>query len=421
MYYQESILSNGITVRSEKMDSVRSITMGVWFKVGSRDETPDEAGLSHFMEHMFFKGTPTRSAADISGAFDELGAELNAFTSKEYTCYYARFVDDYLEQATELLADMIVHSEFAQECIDSEREVVIEEIARTEDTPEDTIYDVLYDALFATHTLGRPILGTRERVGAFVHDDCARYLKKHYHTGNCCIAAAGNVDHERLVELLERFFAEMPVGERTVRKLVQEENRRYTSFVQKDTEQAHVLIGMPGLPLGDDARFAQSLLDVLFGGTMSSRLFQEVREKNGLAYAIYAASQPYQGIGDFSIYAGTRPDNLSKVLTIVKRELDRIIAEGPTPEEIERARSYATGQILLATESTRQHMTRLGKNSVTDTETLSFDETAERYNAVTYEDVAALTGRIYAQRPTIAIISPLTVEEDASIIEEIFA
>lgn len=418
VFYDETVLDNGITVRSEKMDSVRSITLGIWFKVGSRDEAIDEAGLSHFMEHMFFKGTSSRCAVEISGAFDALGAELNAFTSKEYTCYYARFVDEHLEKVVELLSDMLVNSEFAQECIDAEREVVIEEIARAEDTPEDTVYDVLYDALFPTHTLGRPILGTRARVGSYKHNDCARYLHAHYHTRNCCVAAAGNVDHGRLVALVKRYFSQMPVGVRTERDLEPERERRFTGFVQKDTEQAHVLLGMPGLAIGDDMRFAQSLLDVLFGGTMSSRLFQEIRENNGLAYSVYAGNQFHQGTGFFAIYAGTRPDNLAKVIAIAKKELDEIVSKGATDEELQRARSYCIGQTLLATESTREHMTRLGKNSVTDADTLSFEEAAARYNAVMLEDVNAMARRIYAQRPTVAVISPLSVEEDERIVAE---
>jgi predicted Zn-dependent peptidase len=421
MFYRETVLPNGITIRTEHMDSVRSITLGIWFKVGSRDETLQEAGLSHFMEHMFFKGTTSRTAAEISGAFDELGAELNAFTSKEYTCYYARFVDEKLERSVELLSDMLVNSKFAPDCIESEREVVIEEIARSEDAPEEDVYDVFHEAMFPTHTLGRPVLGSRESVGSFAHDDCAGYLKKHYNTANCCIAAAGNIDHDILVEMVKRYFAAMPVGQRKIRDLGKETDRLFSRFIQKDTEQAHMVIGVPGLPIDDSDRFAQSLLDMLFGGSMASRLFQEVREKNGLAYAIFAESLAYQGEGAFSIYAGTRPDNLMKVATIIKHELDRIIAEGATSEELERVRSYAVGQTLLRTEATRNHMTRLGKSSVTDAELLSFEEAVERYNAVTLDQVNNSVQRIYSQAPTVAVISPFAVDEVAHIMEHALA
>ncbi len=417
MFYRETVLPNGITIRTEHMDSVRSITLGIWFKVGSRDETSREAGLSHFMEHMFFKGTSSRSASQISGAFDELGAELNAFTSKEYTCYYARFVDEKLEHAMELLSDMLVNSQFAPDCIESEREVVIEEIARSEDSPEEDVYDVFHEAMFPTHTLGRPVLGSRESVRAFVHDDCAGYLKKHYNTSNCCVAAAGNIDHDVLVDLVKRYLASMPTGERTVRDLGKETDRLFSRFIQKDTEQAHMVIGAPGLPIDDSDRFAHSLLDMLFGGSMASRLFQEVREKNGLAYAVFAESIAYQGEGAFSIYAGTRPENLMKVATIIKRELNRIIDEGATLEELERVRNYAVGQTLLRTEATRNHMTRLGKSSVTDAELLSFEEAVERYNAVTLDQVNDSVQRIYSQVPTIAVISPLKVDEVEHIME----
>lgn len=411
MFYRKSVLDNGITVITERMSAVRSISLGFWFRVGSRDETVDEAGMSHFMEHMMFKGTPSRDAAAISQEFDALGAELNAFTSKEYTCYYARFVDEHLPKATEILSDMVINSSFAQECIDSEREVVIEEIARTEDTPDDYVYDLFTGALFPTHTLGKPILGTRDSVGGFGHADCSAYHDKHYTSQNCVVAAAGNVDHDALVALCEDYLSPMASGTINRRSAFNEPTRDVFSFNTKETEQAHVLYGMPGIPSGDDDRFAGALLDTVIGGGMSSRMFQEVREKRGLAYAVYSNTTPYQGAAQFSVYAGTRPSNLEEVVGIIDSELKKVVQKGVTAEELQRVREYVTGTIILSMESTRTRMTRLGKNAVTDIEQLSIEEVVANYRAITLEDIDHAAKRVLTQQPTLAVISPYSTDE----------
>jgi len=407
VFYNKTVLGNGITVISERMEAVRSVTLGIWFRVGSRDETPAQLGISHFMEHMMFKGTPTRNALDISMAFDAMGAELNAFTSKEYTCYHARVIDEHAGNALEILGDMVAHTSCAQDDIDSEREVVIEEIARSEDTPDDHIFDVFTEAVFPTHQLGRPILGTRAIVGAFGHADCASYHGTHYHADNCVVVASGNIAHDELVRLSEQHLASLSHGTRNARPEVIEPARLSFSFLKKDTEQAHVIYGMPGIPLGDDDRFAGALLDTALGGGMSSRLFQEVREKRGLAYAVFANTTPFLGAAEFGVYAGTRPSNLEEVVSIINRELKQVAEKGLDADELERVREYVLGHIVLSMESTRSRMTRLGKSAVSDLELLSLEELINRYRAVTLADVKRVAGRVLTQTPTLAVISPL--------------
>ncbi len=420
MFYQKSVLSNGVTVLSENMPDVRSMTMGIWFRVGSRDETPDEAGMSHFMEHMRFKGTPTRTPIDISVEFDSMGAELNAFTSKEYTCFYARFVDTYLEQSLEILADMLINSTFPDKEVESERKVVIEEIARSEDTPDDYVYDILGDELFPTQTIGRPVLGTRESVGGFTHDDLMAYHDKHYHAANCTVAVAGNVDHAKLVELCEKYLGGMQSGKpRTVRGYEPEASRTYFKAEKKDTEQANLLIGMEGLPAGHDDRYAAILLDTALGGGMSSRLFQEVREKRGLVYSIYASSSPYEGVGSFSIYAGTRLENLPEVVQVTLAELEKMASEGIGQEELDRVRALAVGQTILSMEATRVRMLRIGRNATVGIPLLSLDQTIENYKRVTVEDINRVASQIFVQRPSIAVVSSAEEAEVRELLKDV--
>ena len=405
MFYEKSILSNGITVLSETMPGVRSVTLGIWFKVGSRDEFSSEAGMSHFMEHMLFKGTPARSASDISEAFDSMGAEINAFTSKEHTCFYARFVDEYLEPSLEILADMLLNPRFSPDDVASERQVVIEEIARAEDSPDDYVYELLGDEMFPTCTIGRPIVGTRQSVGGFTHDDLVAYHDKHYHAANCTVAASGSVDHAKLVQLVEAYFSPMRVGERNVRAYEPESPRGRLNVAEKDTEQANIVFGTHGIPLGDDDRFASSLMETALGGGMSSRLFQEVREKRGLVYSIYAGSASYQGVGLFSVYAGTRLENLPEVVRLVLAEIERMRDGGIGSDELERVRAYAVGQTILSMESTRARMARLGRASVGEIPLMSMEETIEAYRIVTVDDVARVASRVLVEEPVLAIVS----------------
>lgn len=411
MFYRKTVLDSGITVMSEPIDSVRSVALGIWLSVGSRDESPAEAGMSHFMEHMMFKGTPSRSAKDISEQFDRLGAELNAFTSKEYTCYYARLVDENLPTAFELLSDMCVNANLDDESCVSEREVVIEEIARMEDTPDDRIHEIFSRALWPDHPIGLPILGSRETVGGYDHDQAASFRAKHYLTGNCVVAAAGSVDHEALVALAERHLGGLPHGARSVRPVAEAAGRSQIAVLEKETEQAHICYGVEALNAHHPDRFTLSVLDGILGGGMSSRLFQEIRERRGLVYAVYSFSMLFQDTGQFAVYAGTRPDNAEEVIRLIRTEIEKVAQSGVTPEELDRVRQAAKGHLVLGMESTRNRMTRLGKNEVTGGEILSADEIMERFDAVTMDDLRRVSAEALNREKVLAVIGPFTREK----------
>ena len=378
----KTVLDNGMTVISRTMPDVRSVSLGLWFNVGSRDERPDQAGLTHFMEHMMFKGTPTKGPLDISMHFDRLGAELNAFTSKEYTCYYARFVDDKLEDALSVLAEMVIESNFSQDAIDTEREVVIEEIARSED-----------------------------RVGSYRHADCVDFHAEHYHAGNLTLAAAGNVDHDQLVTLAKRYFASMKPGKKEHRKLLRPQFSSGLFSQKRDIEQAHIVYGVPWLPLGNERRYIATVLTTILGGSMSSRLFQEVREKRGLVYSIYAMQAGYQGVGQWCIYAGTRPSNTQEVMQLIRSELDAIAQDYVSEDELSRNIDLICGQLLLGLESTNSHMVRLGKRETLGLEQTTPEQQTEGYRSVTKQQVLDMAQELLSAEPAIAVISPYSQEE----------
>lgn len=415
MAYRKTVLENGITIVTDLMQGVRSVSLGLWFNVGSRDERADQAGLTHFMEHMMFKGTPTRTAFDISSQFDALGAELNAFTSREYTCYYARVVDEKLDAALPILADMVINSEFSNETIEPEREVVIEEIARAEDQPDDVVYDLFFANILPDHPLGLPVLGTREHVSGYQQENCLEFHREHYVSGNLTVAAAGNVDHDHLVDLCNSLFADMPQGPKAVRDLEGFGDRARLAVQTKDIEQAHILYGMPFIPTNDPRRFAASVMSNMLGGTMSSRLFQEVREKNGLVYSVFTSQSLNQGLGTFAVYAGTRPENIKRVIDITRTELAKMAQDGTDSEELSKTVEGICGQLLLGLESSNSRMIRAGRGTTMGNELLSPEEIVEHYRSVTCEDVKDIAQQILTQEPTIAVVSPYDRETVAEL------
>ncbi|MBN1193546.1 MAG: insulinase family protein [Coriobacteriia bacterium] len=410
MFYEKTVLDNGVTVLTEPMDTVRSAAIGIWFSVGSRDEHPGEAGMSHFMEHMMFKGTPTRSAQDISEHFERLGAELNAFTGKEYTCYYARVLDEHVQDAVEVLSDMVGNALLADESIVPEREVVLEEIARHEDTPDDMVHELFASTMLPDHPLGLPVLGRRETVGAFDHDAAADFKARHYLTGNVVVAAAGNVSHAALVDIVKHSLV-LPEGPRSQRVEATPVVEPRIQVLRKETEQAHICWGVAGLKARDEERFALSILDSVLGGGMASRLFVEIREKKGLAYAVYSYHTLYQDTGQFVVYAGTRPSNAEQVIRLIKTEIEKVAADGITAEELHRAKESMKGHLVLSLESTRARMTRLGKNEVTHGECLSIDELVERVEAVTSQDVSSLAGRMFGTGQILTMVAPFNTAD----------
>ncbi|MGI9111740.1 MAG: M16 family metallopeptidase [Gaiellaceae bacterium] len=387
-----SSLPTGERVISEHVPGVRSISLGFWIGSGSRDETDHRAGVSHFIEHLLFKGTARHTAQEIAEIFDGLGGELNAATSRETTVVYARIPDDRLETALDVMIGMVYEPAFAE--VDSEREVVLEEIAMVEDNPQDLVHDIVAEAVFGTHPLGRPVIGRAEVIASVGLRALQSFHGAAYTADNLVVAAAGNLEHGRLVELLEARIPTTEASVRRRRKPIRRASAPGLRFQRKDTEQYHVCLASPGISRQDERRFAASLLDAILGGSASSRLFQEIREKRGMAYAVYSFASQYSDAGQIGLYVGTREDNLVECLEIAARELGDVAAGNVRRGELERAKENLKGRMLLSLESTSNRMSRLGKALVTETELLSLDELIERIEAVAADDVGALAAEL---------------------------
>ena len=396
--YVLSELDSGERVISERISHVRSVAIGFWIRAGSRDEKPDRAGVSHFLEHLLFKGTRSYSAQEIAEIFDTLGGELNAATSCEHTVVYARVPDERLETALEVMGEMVFAPAFND--LDAEREVVLEEIAMVEDTPQDLVHDLISEATFGNHPLGRPVIGKSEVISSITRRSVAAYHRAMYAPGNVVVSAAGNLQHNhllRLIEKVQRKAAAPPAkkGPR-VRPALVRTPAPGVRFQSKDTEQYHVCVAAPGISRSDPRRFAASLLDGILGGSASSRLFQEIREKRGMAYAVYSFASQYSDTGQIGIYLGTREENVASCLEIATEQIAEIAAGNLRDDEIKRAKENLRGRIMLSMESTANRMSRLGKSLVTDTELLSIERIIAEIEAVEPEAVAELAGVLLA-------------------------
>jgi predicted Zn-dependent peptidase len=424
--HELSELATGERVISERVPGVRSVALGFWVGAGSRDETDARAGVSHFIEHLLFKGSSRYSAQEIAELFDELGGELNAATSRETTVVYARVPDDKLETALDVIADMLYRPRFAE--LDSEREVVLEEIAMVEDTPHDLVHDIAAQAVFGAHPLGRPVIGRAEVISSVSRRALASYHRRAYAPERLVLAAAGNVRHERLVELLAARNTTVADGSLAPRKPLRRHPDPGVRFQRKDTEQYHVCLSAPGISRTDERRFAASILDAIVGGSASSRLFQEIREKRGMAYSVYSYGSQYSDTGQIGLYVGTREENLESCLEIAVAELGDLAAGNVRADELSRAKENLKGRLLLSLESTANRMTRLGKATVTGTPLLTVDEIVERLEAVSADDVAALAADLLgveklsaagigpkekAFRKAVALVSPKLMSEAA--------
>jgi predicted Zn-dependent peptidase len=395
--YVLSELDAGERVISERVESVRSVSVGFWIGAGSRDEAPDNAGVSHFIEHLLFKGTRGYSAQEIAEIFDGLGGELNAATSREHTVVYARVPDHHVETALELMTDMVFAPTFAE--LDQEREVVLEEIAMYEDTPQELVHDLFSEAVFADHPLGRPVIGTRDVISSVARDDIAAYHGDQYVGRNIVIASAGNLGHDELLELLQRIEqkrSRVAGNGRPPRPPLVSEPPPGVRFQRKDTEQYHVCVGAPGISRSDRRRFAASLLDAILGGSASSRLFQEIREKRGMAYAVYTFMSQYSDTGLLGVYVGTREENLDECFAITAEQLGDIASGNVRADELARAKENLKGRLMLSMESTSNRMSRLGKSVVTDTELLTFERLIAEIDAVTADAVSELAALLLA-------------------------
>jgi predicted Zn-dependent peptidase len=383
---------SGIRVITEEVPSVRSVALGFWVRTGSRDETPAQAGVSHFLEHLLFKGTPNYSAIEISERFDGLGASFNAATGKESTHLYARYLDEHTEQVFSLLGEMLLESTFPE--VDSEREVVLEEIAMYEDEPSDRVHDYLADAVFGDTPLGRRILGRSEVIAGIPVPEIAEYHAGRYTGGNIVVAAAGSLDHEKIVALAERLAPEAGDGAETLRPEQPPADGRVV-FATKDTEQYHICFGGPGINRADERRFALSVLDSILGGSSSSRLFREIREQRGLAYSVGTYSEQYTETGMAALYVGTREENVEEACSIIGTELDRIRAVPVGSEEIDRAKEHVKGRLVLAEESTAARMSRIARSILHGVPLLTLDEMLARVDAVEVDDLSELAAELY--------------------------
>src|SRR5437773_932718 len=383
-------LDSGERVISERVDSVRSVALGFWIGAGSRDEKADRAGVSHFIEHLLFKGSASYSAQEIAEIFDGLGGELNAATSREHTVVYARVPDSHLETALEVVADMVFSPAFAE--LDAEREVVLEEIAMYEDTPQELVHDLFSEAVFGGHPLGRPVSGTAGVISTIGRRSISGYHRTMYRPGNIVVAAAGNLEHERLLGLLDQAQRreEAPARGAHVRRPLVKAPPPGLRFQRKETEQYNVCIGAPGISRSDRRRFAASLLDSILGGSASSRLFQEIREKRGMAYSVYSFASQYTDTGITGTYVGTREENLAACLEIAAEQIADVAAGNLHERELERAKENLKGRIALSMESTSNRMSRLGRSLITDTELLSLDRIIAEIDAVDEDAVTEL-------------------------------
>ncbi|MFH8294604.1 M16 family metallopeptidase [Streptomyces sp. NPDC018059] len=423
---RRTTLPGGLRVVTETLPSVRSATFGIWAGVGSRDETPSLNGATHYLEHLLFKGTKKRSALDISSAIDAVGGEMNAFTAKEYTCYYARVLDTDLPLAIDVVCDMLTGSLILQEDVDAERGVILEEIAMTEDDPGDCVHDLFAHTMLGDTPLGRPVLGTEETINALTADRIRRFYKKHYDPTRLVVAAAGNVDHNKVVRQVRAAFEKAgaltrtdatPMPPRQGSRALRTAGR--VEVINRKTEQAHVILGMPGLARTDDRRWALGVLNTALGGGMSSRLFQEVREKRGLAYSVYSYTSGFADTGLFGVYAGCRPSQVHDVLKICRDELDQVAEHGLTDDEIGRAIGQLAGSTVLGLEDTGALMNRIGKSELCWGEHMSVDEMLSKISAVTPDEVREVARDVLGHRPSLSAIGPLKDKQAARLHEAV--
>jgi predicted Zn-dependent peptidase len=414
-----SELPGGLRVVSETVPGVRSVSLGIWIGIGSRDETPAQAGAAHFLEHLLFKGTTRRTAAGIAEEFDAVGGDLNAFTAKEHTCYYAQVLDTDLPLAVDVLADVVTDALLSPADVEVERGVVLEEIAMRDDDPEDLLGELFDEVILNGHPLGRPVIGSEDSVRGMARDTLHGFWRGEYTTPRMVVAAAGNLEHARLVELVEasfaaaaaRFRGTSPVPPRPGGAAALAPAPRLVCHGE-DTEQAHLMLGVPALPRHDTRRPALAVLNTALGGGPSSRLFQQVREQRGLAYSVYSGCASYTDAGVLSVYTGCAPERLGEVASVVRTVLADVAAGGLTPVEVARAQGNLRGGLVLGLEDTPSRMNRLGRSELDHGRQRTVAESLDRITAVTPEQVAELARELLAAPLTAAVVGPYDDEDE---------
>ena len=416
MSVRRTVLPSGLRIVTEEVPSVRSAAIGVWVNVGSRDETPAVAGASHFLEHLLFKGTTRRTALEISATIEAVGGEMNAFTSKEYTCFYARVIDTDLPMAIDVVSDLITSSIVSALDVDAERKVVLEEIAMRDDDPSDLVHDLYAETYYGDTTLGRPILGTIKSIKEMSRSSVFNYYKKKYLPQDLVVAVAGNIKHKRVVAMVEEalsrdnFLDVKGAPQIRPNTPVKTKPMHSVGLLTRKTEQAHMFYGMEGVARSDDRRFAMGVLASALGGGMSSRLFQEIREKRGLAYSVYAYAQQFAGSGQIGFYAGCNPTKAIEVVEIIREILADVAENGMSHEEIERAKGAVRGSLVLSQEDSGSRMSRIGKNEIVYGQVMGFDDILKAISRVNPTDVREIASEYLTKSPTLALVGPFKNE-----------
>jgi predicted Zn-dependent peptidase len=402
------VFPNGLTVVTEAMPSVRSVSVGIWIRTGSRHESVADNGITHFLEHMLFKGTKARSAEEIARAADSIGGHLDAYTTKEYTNFSIKVLDEHLERAFDVLTDLVKNPLFRPEDVIKERKVIQEEIKMVEDTPDDLVHEIFIQAFWRGQALGRPILGTRQTVAQFDRRRLVSFFKRHYAPNRMLVTAAGNLQHARIAELALRAFGESPQGPRPKRGPAPVPYPHLKLRAKRDLEQVHVCIGVPSYAQAHEKRYALLILNTVLGGGMSSRLFQNVREKRGLAYAVFSGISMFEDAGCLSVYAGTSTENIRRVVGLVMEEFAALKDRPLTDEELKRAKDYLKGSLLLGLESSSNRMANLARQEMIFGRYLSMDETAAGIDAVTSEAVIGVARELFdGSRIAFTALGPL--------------
>ena len=416
MSVKRSVHSSGLRIVTEEVPSVRSAAIGIWVNVGSRDEAPATAGASHFLEHLLFKGTTRRTALQISAAVESVGGEMNAFTSKEYTCFWARVIDTDLPMAIDVVSDLITSSVVTALDVDAERKVVLEEIAMRDDDPSDLVHDLFSDTYYGDTAIGRPILGTVKSISDMSRATVFNYYKKKYLPQDLVVAVSGNIKHKRVVAMVEdalsrdNFLQQSATPAIRPSTPIKNSKQQSVGLLHKKSEQAHMFYGLEGVARADQRRFAMGVLSAALGGGMSSRLFQEIREKRGLAYSVYSYAQQFAGSGTLGFYAGCNPAKALEVVSIMRDILADVVAHGLTHEEIERAKGAVRGSLVLSQEDTGSRMSRIGKNEIVYGQVMDFDDILKEISRVSAADISEIASEFLVKTPTLALVGPFKSE-----------
>lgn len=411
--FTKEVLKNGVKIVTEKLPNVRSLSVGIWVGTGSRNEVPHNNGVSHFIEHMLFKGTSNHSAKEIAETMDDIGGQINAFTGKEATCFYTKTLDDHYKIAIDLLADMFFNSTFSEQNISLEKGVVLEEIGMYEDSLEELVHDILTSSVWKDNSLGYPILGTPKTLGKLSREDIIDYYKKRYIPKNTVISVAGSFNQDEIVEYIKKYFENWNTDSTAVSDIKPAEFRQGITLKSKKSEQTHILLAMDSIEYGNDELYSLLVVNNIFGGNMSSRLFQRIREEKGAAYSVYSSPTSYLKTGLFSIYAGLNPSHTEEVIKIILEELDILKNKGLSKEEISKSKEHLKGSYILGLEGTGSRMSAIGKSELLQGIIHSPDEMLKKIDDINEESVKNVIGKVFGKNEKcLAVVGKINKDID---------